>query len=263
MSIASLPMYDLPGVADATDAWWRALQWTMRQRGHYELPNERNIPGDLSAHWLSPQLAFSQSCGWPLTHQLTQRISVIATPCYRFVGCQGGHYSSALITRRGECRHLADFGGRRVAVNGCDSQSGYNALFHSLAGVNLAPTAVSMTISGSHANSLALIRKGDADLCAIDCVTWGLMQETRDAIGGLQCIAYSRNVPGLPYICAASHSASIADWRATLIDAVQDRRCRAARRTLGIVGIELVSIERYRDAVESMASAWQSELPNK
>ena len=52
--IVSLPMYDLPEVAPATEAWWRAIRGALLAEG-LPAPADRTRPeGDLMAHWRRP-----------------------------------------------------------------------------------------------------------------------------------------------------------------------------------------------------------------
>ena len=53
--------------------------------------------------------------------------------------------------------------------------------------------------TGGHLNSLAAVREGRADVCAIDCVCVALARRYRpEALEGLVEIARSPAVPGLP-----------------------------------------------------------------
>src|SRR5262249_33057041 len=96
--------------------------------------------------------------------------------------------------------------GSVCAVNGIDSQSGYNALR-----ALLAPLAQgqrfcrSVEISGSHRASLQLVTTGVADFAAIDCVTWALLARHRPSeIAGVRLLLRWPMVRALPYIRAGA-----------------------------------------------------------
>lgn len=47
------------------------------------------------------------------------------------------------------------------------------------------------------------MREGEADIAAIDCVTFGyLLQESPDSVQGIKVLQYSASSPGLPLISA-------------------------------------------------------------
>jgi len=65
---ASLTMYAWPEVRHALDQFWRALQQQLVSSG-YELPAALNH-NESGALWLDNNLALSQTCSFPLNHQL-------------------------------------------------------------------------------------------------------------------------------------------------------------------------------------------------
>src|SRR5262245_36812262 len=122
-------MYDLPEPARATNALWRGLARHFRQAGLSEVPERLTPNPDLPAHWLSPDLLFGQTCGYPLRRAVRGRVRVVATPRYAAAGCEGARYCSLLLVQEASgYRALEDLRGARAAFNGTDSQSGYNAL---------------------------------------------------------------------------------------------------------------------------------------
>ena len=70
--------------------------------------------------------------------------------------------------------------------------------------------------TGGHLNSLAAVRKGLADVCAIDSVCVALARRYRpEALEGLVEIARSPAVPGLPWITRAGDPVRcVRGWRA-------------------------------------------------
>ena len=97
MLLASLPMYDLPEAEEATRTLWHGLAEHLRSTGIPDVPDTLTRQPDVPAHWLSPDLLLSQTCGYPLTHALKGRVRLVATPCYDAPGCQGAEYCSIVV----------------------------------------------------------------------------------------------------------------------------------------------------------------------
>ncbi len=204
--IASLPMYDLPEIGEVTQAWWAGLCKWWHRLGLKDVPSVLNGSDDPYDDWLSPSLFLSQTCGYPLTHRLRGKVTLVAAPCYKAEGCEEGSYRSALIVREGVgLSSLADLRGRKAAVNSYDSQSGWNALRYALREFGkIADFFASIDITGSHRLSLAAIRERKADIAAIDCVTFALIKRYAPAeVSGLSVLAWSAPAPSLPLITRA------------------------------------------------------------
>jgi ABC-type phosphate/phosphonate transport system substrate-binding protein len=197
----ALPMY--LGAPDAVQTLWTVLRQALVVAGEQPMPDSVIWPQDLHAHWLAQDLLLSQTCGYPLTHALQGQVQLLGCFRYAVPGCEGMDCRSVLIARDEHVHlKLEDFRERRVAFNSLDSQSGYNAL---RAGV--APLAqggaffASALETGSHRKSVDAVREGRADLAAIDCVTWALLQiYDAPATHGLCAIGHSAAYPGLPLI---------------------------------------------------------------
>lgn len=116
MALASLPMYDLPETEDATRSLWDGLAGHLRSAGIPDVPDDLTRHINVPEHWLSPDLLFSQTCGYPFTHYLKGRVRLVATPCYQVPGCQGAEYCSILVVPAGaSTRSFVDLRGKRAA----------------------------------------------------------------------------------------------------------------------------------------------------
>jgi ABC-type phosphate/phosphonate transport system substrate-binding protein len=221
----SLPMYDWPEVGKATDAW---AQGVLRHLGLAARALDRNP--DYFAGWRRDDLVFSQTCGYPFTHEFRGRLGYVATPHYAALGCDGPNYSSFIFAR--DHRPLADFRGSRAAMNNPDSMSGMLALK-----LVFAPHAedgrffAQAIETGGHVGSMIAVRDGAADVCAIDSVCVALARRYRpDYLEGLVEIARSPMVPGLPFVTKAGRSA--AELRLALASAFADPDLAPAREAL-------------------------------
>lgn len=233
--IAALPMYDLPELREATDALWQAIARTLAGAGLEGVPMALTRGRPAYDLWTDPRLLLAQTCGYPLTHGLTGRIRLVAVPCYAAPGCVGPRYSSLLIVRRGHARSLGDLRGGRAAFNMRDSQSGYAALRAAVAPLARDGVFFAATVeTGGHAASIAAVREGRADICAVDAVTHALLARHRpDALSGLDQIGTAPPCPGLPYVTAAARTdAEVAALRSALSEALRDASLADARAAL-------------------------------
>jgi ABC-type phosphate/phosphonate transport system substrate-binding protein len=261
MSRASLPMYDLPELRGATDAWWAGLARAFRRAGVAEPPATLERPRDMAAAWRAPELLFSQTCGYPLTHQLKQVVQTVATPAYSAPGCDGARYVSVVVVRADDpAAELAALRGATCAFNALDSQSGYNALRRLIA-----PLAVDrrffgkVVVSGGHAASLAAVAGKRADVAAVDCVTFALLARCRpDVVEDLRVLSHTEQAPGLPYVTSRHADGTLVDrLRDGLFAALADPDLAAARDDLLIAGAEALPLEAYGriDGMEAEAQA--------
>ncbi len=226
--IASLPMYDFPEVREATNALWEAT--SMQLGVDVELERAMNHKDA----WRRGDLLFSQTCGYPLTHEFRGTLSYVATPHYDVDGCEGPRYCSILLARKVE--PVEAFRGCRAAVNARDSMSGMLAL-------KLMVHPYTEVLSGGHLASIAMVRSGEADICAVDCVTYALAQRYRpSSVAGLVEVARSPKVPGLPYVTRAG---DVGKLRAALRQVFSDPAMRRHREALMIFGLSVLDVEDY------------------
>jgi ABC-type phosphate/phosphonate transport system substrate-binding protein len=226
--IASLPMYDFPEVREATDAVWAAIAErlgsgsTLERRLHH------------SDVWRRDDLLFSQSCGYPFTHEFRGVLTYVATPHYDVEGCEGPKYSSVLLARH--AKPVAAFDGCVAAINAVDSMSGMLAL-------RLCVRPSKEVLSGGHFASMEKVRSGVADICAVDCVTYALARHYRpQAVEELVEVARSPMVPGLPYV---TRSGDVGDLRAALKSVFADPALAVHRKALMLSGVSVLDADAY------------------
>ncbi|TDQ80829.1 ABC-type phosphate/phosphonate transport system substrate-binding protein [Dongia mobilis] len=248
-TVVALPMYDLPEVAAATDAFWAGLRSHLVAAGVTELPQQRIQPDEAYAHWLDDHLLLSQTCGYPLTHILRDRVRYLATPSYAAEGCGEGTYCSFIVLRSDDAARTGiDLAGRKAAFNGTDSQSGYNVLRLYLAEGGLAPGSLGGAVeSGSHRRSVAMVKTGVADFCAVDCVTWALLEKHAPGeVAGLKIVAQSEPAPCLPFITGLRTPVeNIGCLRVGLIAAGNDPVLETARAALLLDSVLVLDESAY------------------
>lgn len=198
----SLPMYNVtPRLQREYEALLSTMLADAGVRDEVQLLTEPELP----ALWHRPDLLLGQTCGYPYVHFLRDVATLLATPCFDFPGCDGSDYSSVIVTRAVDgVNSLAEARGLTAAVNDQHSNSGMNVLRHAVA-----PLAHDgrffgkVKRTGAHVASLRAVREGEADIAAIDCVTFGyLRDELPDSIQGIKILQYSASSPGLPLIAA-------------------------------------------------------------
>lgn len=233
-NIAELLMYVAPEpIRQANERWLtRILERLGTQR--------RDAEGlSLLALWRSPNLLLTQTCGYPLMTALRGRVRVIGRPRYDLPDSNGGNHCSLLLCRADELRGtLPAFRGSRGVINGEDSNSGMNLLRHRLAPLHRDGQFFSRVgISGSHRESLRWLREDQADLAAIDSVTFAYLARHAEAeVAGLRVIARSAFSPTLPYITAAT----VTDKQAEVLRQVMNETLRKLPEVGEILGLQEV-----------------------
>lgn len=244
---ASLPMYDLPEVRWATDALWAAVAARLSAAGVAAAPALTRGPA-LNELWTDPALLLSQTCGNPYVRTYRDRLRLVATPRYAAPGCDGPRYRSLLVVRaNAPGEELEDFRGTVCAVNGWDSLSGWVALAAMLPEPQFFSAAL---VTGAHADSVAAVAAGEADIAAIDCVTYALLHRHRPAsTAGLRVIGRTALAPSLPLVTRRdTDDGTVEALRLALRDILADPVLAEARAALLIEGMEILGEADY-DAI--------------
>jgi ABC-type phosphate/phosphonate transport system substrate-binding protein len=234
--LASLPMYDFPEIATETDAFWAALAEELG----VSIPLTRGT--DWTRPWRSQALLFSQTCGYPFTHEFKGKLTYVATPHYEADGCVGPNYCSIIFAR--ERRPLQAFKGQSAAFNARDSMSGMLALKSVFVGFAESGVFFNDAIeTGSHLASLEAVQSGQANVCAIDCVTVELCRRYRpQALSGLVEVTRSAPVPGLPFVTT---STAVSKLRTSLRHVLAHEALQKTRNTLLLSGMSVLEPQAY------------------
>ena len=254
-------MYDLPELQAANDALWAAIATRLASEGVSDAPERLTRGGALETLWSHPDLLLSQTCGYPFATTLRNRVQLVATPRYGAPGCSGPFYRSAIVVRAdAPAGSLSDLRGARCAVNDLFSNSGMNLLR-----VEIAPLAHgqpffgAVAISGSHEASAVAVADREADVAALDCVTWAHLQRFRPAMTGhLRVLTWTARSPGLPLITGLRTDALT---RAALVRALEgvanDPDLSDLRAELLLEGFDSLPAQRYHAILhlERMATA--------
>ncbi len=225
---ASLSMYAFPALDAANQALWGRIR--------------SGVPGAPETltdnRWVHERIAvdvvFAQVCGFPLFRRLRGQAVMLGIPRYDFKGCDGIYHRAAFIVRADEPAHcLADMRGSVFACNGQFSNTGMNLPRLSLSRVADGRRFFEQVVgTNSHMDSMSLLPSGTADLCSVDCVTWGLAQRYRpERTAGLRVLEWTEPSPCLPFVASiATPHETAALLMANLLG--------QAEPGLGLVGVE-------------------------
>jgi ABC-type phosphate/phosphonate transport system substrate-binding protein len=200
--------------------------------------------------WNDPELRFSQCCGYHLVEGYGERLQPIATPHFDAPECEGRDYASVIVV--GEtctATDVLEMRGAVCAVNELDSHSGMNALRALVAPASRDGHFFSkIKSSGAHAASVDMVRTGNADVAAIDCVSYALLERHRPAaLVGVRKLGRTERAPALPYVTRATMDAvTVARMRTALHRAFADPGLATVREALLLKDIEVVSLAEYQ-----------------
>ena len=107
-------------------------------------------------------------------------------------------------------------------------------------------------VSGAHASSLERIKRGEADVAAIDCVTYALLQAYRPALlDGTRKLGRTYRAPGIPFVARWDQdSDTVTRMRAAVFSAFADPDLVSARQALFLKAVEELPLSVYEEIVE-------------
>lgn len=269
--LASLGMYDGGELTGANDALWADIAQRLEREGLLGVPQALERGRSVEDLWSSERLLLGQACGYPLAARLRNDLRVVGVPEYDAPGCTRDYHRSFLIVNvRSDASRLSDLRGSRVAINDHESMTGRHLLGDVLAQGGATRGFLStIAVTGSHARSLAAVARGEADLAAIDCVTFAHLDRARpDLTAEVRVIHRTRATPGLPFVVSRSCGEEVALLVArALAEAVADRKTADARKLLRLVAVHpaqpglyerTVALARRADRVLSDATTINS-----
>ena len=237
---AALPMYDRAENAGAHDALWVLIRDGLRARGH-PAPDALDRATHHMEGWARPDLVLGQICNLPLRAAFRDRVTVIAASDYGLPDTPPGHYHSLFVVRAEDSAlSPQDCAGYRFAYNEALSQSGWGAPsdWAHANGLRLMPALR----TGAHVLSLRAVATGQADLAAIDAVTFRNLTRWDPLAAAVRVIGRTHASPGMTFITAPGVDPE--PFRAAIADAIT-RLDPAARDTLGLQGIVTLSPADY------------------
>lgn len=138
-------------------------------------------------------------CGLPYTRE-SSRLSLLAAPVMRGERYQDRpiYFSDVVVRADSPYRSFEDLRGTRFAYNEPGSQSGHNIVKYQLAQLGQTEAFFGQVVeSGAHAESVAMIRRGEVDASAIDSTVLERMDQT-----GLRVVGVLGPSPIQPIVAA-------------------------------------------------------------
>ncbi|WP_166417864.1 phosphate/phosphite/phosphonate ABC transporter substrate-binding protein [Cochlodiniinecator piscidefendens] len=239
--IASLSMYARPETSDAINRFWALIRANLIATG-IDAPETLAQDEDYMTVWTDPDLVLSQTCGMPFRKFLHGKVNMVVTPDPGLENCPPGYYRSSFVVRKDDPRtSLAEFKDERFAYNEENSQSGFAAPFNHAKAQGFAFS--NLVQSGGHAISAKMVAEGDADVAAIDGLTWKFVQRYDSFAANLRVLEWTDPAtPCLPLITSLNNdSETVHAAVAKALDALSD----ADRETLSLKGLVRIPEEDY------------------
>jgi ABC-type phosphate/phosphonate transport system substrate-binding protein len=214
---------------------------------------------------LEPGLWFGHTCGYPLMTRLKESLSPFCVPLFDVPGVDGKFYCSRIIVAAdSDIESISDSRGRVVAMNNFDSNSGMNVLRHAVADMAESGQFFSRVVTtGGHLHSLQAVASGTADIAAIDCVSYQLIEDWQPPLcAGLRIITDSVKTCGLPLVM--SHSLIASTDTAALTGRLNQalEACdNSVKETLHLTGFEPVQMDDYQGILEVERYAVEHAYP--
>ena len=196
-------MYDFEEVRGAHEVLWNSVARKLERAGVEGVPAALDRSRSVHELWTDPGLLLSQCCGADLVGRYAGTLALVATPLYRAPGCDGCWYSSVvLVAEDSPATELSDLRDAVCVVNSHESHSGANALRALVAPLSRRGRFFSRIVtSGSHPASVATVVRGEADVAAIDCVTYACLDRYRPSrLEGTRRLCYTARAPGIPFV---------------------------------------------------------------
>jgi ABC-type phosphate/phosphonate transport system substrate-binding protein len=249
MYVASLPMYNIPEIRKASSSLWNGIAKYLRLEGVENVPDRLVFNRTLHNLWNDPNLMFSQCCGYDVVRRFENTLTPLAVPHYDVAACAGGEYSSLVVVGE-DCQYddVLEMQGTVAAINGPESHSGMSSLRELVASRHKNGRFFdAIRISGAHVKSLAMLRRGEADVAAIDCVTYTLLSVYQPkSLAGTRVLGQTYHSPAPPYITRADYGDTIAErMRTALLRAFEDPAITSARQALLLKKIKCADITAY------------------
>jgi len=266
MRSASLPMYPYPETTAATAAFWDALRVRL-VAGGLDIGNvvfegaRAPVP-----EGIGPDVLFTQICGYPLLKVFYDQATVLATPSFTFAGCEGpNHCAFFMVRAKDPAGRLEDLRGHVFGCNSRLSNSGMNLPRLTLARIAEGrPFFRKVVMTGGHLASLDQLHRETIDLCAIDCVTWGLLRKFRPVEAmRFRILAQTARSPSPPLVTSTTTDArTVATLRESLDTLFRDLATAGVRETLGLTAVSVLNTSAYERLVDYEKEAEDLSYPN-
>ena len=238
-AVAEFGFYPFADVAWAYDKIWSATanrcSW---------LPRGLTRTSDPTKLWQSDKPFVSQTCGWPLVTRLAEKVRVVGA--FRQTTPESAsHFYRSVVVGRVDGTPF-DFQGSVAAVNSIESLSGWVSLIAAIHGPQESWRGP-VCESGSHAESVRMLCRSEADVASIDSVTLAHLRRIEPkAVSSLFVICNGPLVPCLPIVAHLSITdLQLSELRNALSESTRDPVNAEATSTLFIGGFDALDLDDY------------------
>ncbi len=238
-AVAEFGFYPFADVAWAYDKLWGSIasrcSW---------LPRGLTRTSDPTKLWQSDKPFVSQTCGWPLVTRLAEKVRVVGA--FRQTTPESAsHFYRSVVVGRVDGTPF-DFQGSVAAVNSIESLSGWVSLIAAIHGPQETWRGP-VCESGSHAESVRMLCRGEADIASIDSVTLAHLRRIEPkAVSSLFVICNGPLVPCLPIVAHLSITVSqLSELRNALSESTRDPVNTDATSALFIGGFDALDLDDY------------------
>ena len=121
----------------------------------------------------------------------------------------------------------------------------------------------SVLFSGSHRKSVDMVAEGEADVAAVDCVSFAHFHRLYPAVAArLRVLDWTPASPSLPFITAAATSdATLQILRSSLAAVLTDRRLDSVRELLFLEGADLEPDSSFTEVLRLKREALELGYP--
>jgi len=259
MTLACMPWYHFPETERAQDVLWAIIASHLRQRGVPQAPPRLTRDAPVNVMLADPELLLGQCCGYDIVYGFSGSLDIVATPLYTAQGCSGTDYRSFVLVRE-DCpaKSIAGMRNSIGIINGFTSHSGTNSLRSVVAPFSQNGRFFrQVKISGGHVNSLPMLRAGEGDIIAMDCVIHAMFRRFRPAaLKGTRVLCWTDAAPAPPLVTANTNAGALCHTvREAVFAALADPESEQARDHLMIGSAEYIPLHHYARIVEHEAVA--------
>jgi ABC-type phosphate/phosphonate transport system substrate-binding protein len=203
---ASLPMYNLPEMRVANQAFWNAIRAELERQDI----DVASVALDFARPPVPPKIErdtlFTQVCGYPLQTIYRGQATLLAAPAYAAEHCTGATHAGVFVVHLdAKYQQLADLRGCNFVFNSRHSNSGMNLPRRSIADIAGRKRFFgSIKETHSQPGNIERVARGEADATCVDCVTYAFFRRHRPALGDLtRVLAVTAPSPSIPFVTSS------------------------------------------------------------
>ena len=231
-------------------AFWQFVRGYLEEQGIETGSDLYNAKSNTISLAREGRLMLGQMCGLNFSRYREDIPGYLGSFILAEEGVPEGYYHSVIIASKNLEKISIDnlsVNELCAAISEKDSYSGRFALYQTLGG-DLVPCAFGrVSYTGAHRGTLAAISCGQADIGAIDCLTWHMLQSASpEQVAKVKVISTSRPVPAPPLVSGlAEHSEELVLLKKSIKAAFKDDKLSARMKNIGILGYKPLTGAHY------------------